>query len=383
MNTPIITEDCVKLKVKKNQMKTQILIGVLIALVLVIPPVRAQDAYKPVWEHLQEAGMVGESGASQTVGDLTITALWAYADVNQLAVSYTLAGPGVKVDVQEAPFYYFSQAVLTTPDGGQFSQASGYTLDASGQVDTITVVNTFYAQVVRPDGTGVDNDYFAHTYGSDLPDSLPLSLSIEVFKITQGQPPIGEPDSGIGSAVFDLTVPLYAGTTLEAGQTHTVAGVAMTLESVTVTPSQTQARVCYDLPDSQDWQPVARLEIGGVPALLMGWGMTQRPTAEDVRRCFDVRFDAFFDGDPAALTLTVDRLRTSEPETWEYWEAVQAGLADYGIVIDVVMSGGRYYDMVSVPEDMTDEQVGQIMQTVREGLLPAIDGPWVFAVDVS
>jgi hypothetical protein len=383
MNMPIITKDCVKLKVKKNQMKTQLLIVVLIALVLGIPPVRAQEGARPVWEHLQEAGMVGESGASQTVGDLTITVLWAYADVNQLAVSYTLAGPGVKADIQKAPFVYISQAVLTAPDGGQFSQASGYTLDAPGKEDTITVVNTFYSQVVRPDGAGVDNDYFAHTYGSDLPDSLPLSLRVEVFKITQGRPPIGQPGNKIGSVVFDLTAPLYAGTTLETRQAQTVAGVAMTLESVTVTPSQTQARICYDLPDSQDWQPVARLEIGGVPALLMGWGMTQRPTAEDVRRCFDATFDVFFDGDPAALTLTVDKLRTSEPETWEYWEAVQAGLADHGIVIDLVMGGGRYFDLVSVPEGMTDEQLGEIMQTVREGLLPAIDGPWVFAVDVS
>ena len=156
----------------------------------------------------------------------------------------------------------------------------------------------------------------------------------------------------------------------------------MTLETVTVTPSQAQARICYDLPDNQDWQPVARLEVGSVPALLTGWGMTQLPTAEDVRRCFKLTFETFFDGDPAVLTLTVDKLRTSEPETREYWEAVKVGLADYGIVIDVVMSGGRYYDLVSVPKGMADEEFGQIMQTVREGLLPAVDGPWVFTVDL-
>ena len=379
MNTPIITKDCVKLKVNN----TQILIAALIAVLLAIPAVRAQEGDQPVWARLQAAGMVGESGASQTVGDLTITVLWAYADVNQLAVSYSLSGPEVNVDVQAAPFHYFAQAALTTSDGGQFSQASGYTLEVPERANSIAVVNTFYAQVIRSDGTGVDNDYFAHTYGSDLPDSLSLHLSIEVFKITQGQPPFGEPGTGIGTVDFDLTAPLYAGKTFEPRQTQTVAGVAVTLEAVTVTPSQTQARVCYDLPDSRDWQPVARLEIGGVPALPAGWGMTQRPTAEDVRRCFNVTFDSFFDGDPATLIFTVDKLRTSEPETREYWDAVKAGLAEHGIVIDVVMAGGRYYDLVSVPEDMTDEQFGTIMRTVREGLLPAIDGPWVFTVDLS
>ncbi len=330
----------------------------LCAALLLPHSARAQDGGDPMVDALREAGLITDLNLSQTNEDITATLNWAYADVNQFLFELTIAGTETRM---------MPSVMLTDAAGNIFSQAQTYfTSDTSG---ALVVSLAFYPQTYNLDTGVVDTEYFQTQYGDFPPPTLDLFLSLQISETL--------------SFNFEFTVDLFGALKFEPNIVQSANGVDMTLQSVKVTPSKTDATVCFNLPTNADWQPEASLVLGDQTGMLAGWGMTQRPSVNDVARCFNLSFNAFSNGQPATLTLTVDRLRLSEPETREYWEAVRDALLEYGIEIEVVMEGGVYYNLLSQPEGMTEMEAATIMQQVRLEQRETTEGPWVFSLELS
>lgn len=338
-------------------MVKRLILFALCAALLLPHPARAQDG-DPTVDALREAGLITDLNLSQTDGDVTATLNWAYADVNQFLFELTIAG---------AEGIMMPSVMLTDQAGNIFSQAqTHFTQDESG---ALIVSLSFYPQTYNLDTGVVDTEYFQTQYGDFPPPTLDLFLSLQISEMV--------------SFNFEFTVDLFGALQFEPNIVQSANGIDMTLQSVKITPSKTDATVCFNLPTSADWQPEASLSLGDQTGMLLGWGMTQRPSVDDVARCFNLSFNAFYGGQPATLTLTVDRLRISEPETREYWEAVRDALLEYGIEIEVVMEGGVYYNLLSQPEDMTDMEVATLMQQVRLEQRETTEGPWIFSLELS
>lgn len=366
----------------------------LIALVVAFTrPVRAQEPDDVRITALRDAGLLTVLNASQTVDDFTFTLEWVYADPHQIMLSYAITHPEIDFAADDAPASYLPYGSLADPDGNLLAYASQWGepvqwADGQSALRYIQTFNPREASHPTPDGEYPYEympDYFETRYGAEPPDELSLQFYGEIKRLEPGEiplPPMAPTeDVTAASYPFEFTVPLQTIRRLTPAITQTAGDLDMTLESVTLTPALAFARLCYDLPDGRDWHPhVTDLEINGIPALLQGWGMDRLPSPDDTSRCTEVEYWVAYTEQPGSLTLTVNKLTTSEPGTREYWDAVAEGLAEYDIVIDVVLGGGRFFDLVSKPDAMTDEEYTSILFEVRGGLLPAVEGPWIFEV---
>lgn len=360
------------------------------SLILFARPTYAQDDGDPIVAQLVAADLVTPINHTATVNGVDVQINWVYADVTQVIVSLTMQN----VDISATP----SDAVpakerlrVATPDGGEFSQRGAYADETTFTPDNLmnlTVVTQFYPQVLTPTPQGAEpfdmtGDYFA-ALGSDLPETIDLTILLDIDRNVGPDdwvfPMPGEP----AEFTLPVTINLHSGITAAPQQSVTVGDLAVTLEQLTIAPSQTSLDVCWDLPDGGDWQPVPILHLNGVAASLSGMGLTQRPSLADVARCSRLSFAAFHDGGPVTVELEIPALRQSTPDTRKFWEAVADELAaQHGIVLNVIMSEGRYYEMVSFPDTMTEGEANDLLWQVAQTLLPRVDGPWIFTVDLQ
>jgi len=99
----------------------------------------------------------------------------------------------------------------------------------------------------------------------DAPEPPPTPIS------PPGEPPVAAlalpvPEGAIvGIFTFDFSVPFIPGRVAEVNQTVEAAGVAMCLERVVVTPSETRAYLRFDSPGGEVewWMPIAMLQAPG------------------------------------------------------------------------------------------------------------------------
>ena len=328
----------------------KVAMGLALVLLLILPYVTMYaQGNDPTIAALQKAGALHPLNLSQAADGITITLDWGYADLNQIALGLQIDG----LDPQNA---LIPHVALYDATGNQFTPRSqfqgAYTFDAQ----PFATANSVQISL-----------QLAAWLGEAPPDGTP-------------QP---SPTAPPAPFQFAFTLPLHPNVTVAPDLAITHNDITAVLEKVVADTTETTATVCYDLPDSRDWQPIASLTINGQTAQGSGWGMMQSPTPADTRRCFELRFAAPYAGTSTTLALTLEQLRTSEPETHSYWEAVQAELAKHDIVIDVVLSGGIYYELVSRPPDMADAEFARILREVRESLLPTIAGPWQFVVELG
>jgi len=77
--------------------------------------------------------------------------------------------------------------------------------------------------------------------------------------------PTPEEEAIVGPFTFDFSVPFIPGRVAEVNQTVEVAGVAVRLERVVVTPSETRAYLRFDPPGGPEmrWTPIVMLEAPG------------------------------------------------------------------------------------------------------------------------
>jgi hypothetical protein len=242
--------------------------AVAYAVVPVVSRLFQQDAGL---RQVEQANLVQELNLSQTVDGVTVTLERAYADANRIVVGFTIKGPnGQRYDARHL--------TLTDAAGTAFSGMVGY--GVTGQSDIL--------QVSLPPGEGADVICFDAAPVQGAPAELDLRLVMEVreFVLPLDAPepplnPISPPDEPPASMVvealpvpegdilglftFEFSVPFIPGRVAEVNQTVEAAGVAVRLERVVITPSETRAYLRFDWPSGEVewWMPIAMLQAPG------------------------------------------------------------------------------------------------------------------------
>jgi hypothetical protein len=238
----------------------------------VVPVVSRLFQQEAGLRHVEQANLVQELNLSQTVDGVTVTLEQAYADANRIVVGFTIKDPnGQRYDAWDM--------TLTDAAGTVFSGTIGY--GVTGQSDML--------QVSLPPGEGADVICFDAAPVEGAPAELDLRLVMELEKFvlppaalepppTPDSPPAEPPmvvileplptpeeEAIVGPFTFDFSVPFIPGRVAEVNQTVEAAGVAVCLERVVVTPSETRAILCFEPPDGdpKEWIPIAMLEPPG------------------------------------------------------------------------------------------------------------------------
>ncbi len=208
-----------------------------------------------------------EFALRHTQADTAVTLAWAYADCNRVTVAYTIAVDTV--------------ATLNRPP---MSPISLLTRD-----DSPVELPPLYGYG-NPDGTLSANCYtFSNTLSSDV-DALDLRLTLTV--------------SGYAYA-FDFALPVdSAYRVFDRPQTATDRGIDLTLERMTVTPSQVVARIRFVAPDpARHWTSIPYLIVDGVS--VNSGGVLPHPSADSRSTREDIFFNTAVAGvnDPWQLEV--------------------------------------------------------------------------------
>jgi hypothetical protein len=237
----------------------------------VVPIVNRLFRQEAGLRHVEQANLVQELNLSQTVDGVTVTLERAYADANRIVVGFTIKDPnGQRYDAHHL--------TLTDAAGTVFSGTLGY--GVTGQSDIL--------KVSLPPGEGADVICFDAAPVEGAPAELDLRLVMEVVEAlppaalepspTPASPPAEPPmvvvleplptpeeEAIVGPFTFDFSVPFIPGRVADVNQTVEAAGVAVRLERVVVTPSETRAYLRFDSPsgEAEWWMPIAMLQAPG------------------------------------------------------------------------------------------------------------------------
>jgi len=237
----------------------------------VVPVVSRLFQQEAGLRHVEQANLVQELNLSQTIDGVTVTLERAYADANRIVVGFTIKDPnGQRYDA--------GHLTLSDMTGTVFSPTIGF--GVTGQSDIL--------QVSLPPGEGADVICFDADPVEGAPAELDLRLVMEVreFVLPLDAPeppptPISPPDEPpasmvvealsvpegaiVGPFTFDFSVPFIPGRVAEVNQTVEAPGVAVCLERVVVTPSETRAYLRFDSPSGEVewWMPIAMLQAPG------------------------------------------------------------------------------------------------------------------------
>lgn len=229
------------------------------------PVVSRVFQFTPGWQHVEERHLAQEVHLSQTIGDWTVTVERVYADANQILVGYTVSGPpGQNPNL--------ARVTLTDDQGMRFPEMGG-----AGVAGASALLG-----MQLPPGQGAYITAFDASAVQGQPATLNLHLQITLVALmpwSTMESTIGSPPSStmtIAPAMqireeplaapftFDFRVPFIPGRVALVRKSAKVAGMAVRLERVVVTPSETRAILCFDPPEgeSEHWVPVATLEAG-------------------------------------------------------------------------------------------------------------------------
>jgi hypothetical protein len=315
----------------------------------------------------------------QTVNGITVRLEWAYLDEARLALQYTVTGLPVIENGDLGQAVYTGPITSDHPALDPAPNASGRSPQTlSGVYDN---------------GSSGLAGYVTVTEVRDLPlkaeEGEMVGISID---ISVGETPVpiwqtgsdGEPflaqwvDLSKQAAFhYDIRLPYTPSVLKKSNQTVESNGVKMQLDWVKVSPSATEARICYNLPTKADWWPgdaVAQMDDSlPDPAYLA----VIDPTTDPAKRCMRVFFATVNKQDAAKLALTIPRLVTP-PDYANRFDAARKALAEKGIIIEQVTSDtGPEVHITRRPEGMR-------MQEARHLLLEAVRdsyaGAWTFSV---
>ena len=313
--------------------------------------------------------------STETVGNLTATLKWAYADANRVAMLIHFDGYRVGVGVGEI--------VVKDDAGANIMAGMGWSStaeDPSTFLLTVQFENLVYANAKQ----------------------INLHVDLPMFAPEQQDKPLA-------TFHFDLSLPVYQAKTHTLDQVVTANGLEMHLLKADITPSYTQITLCYQKPpqndNNNDWglgQGV-ELQVGenktAVDSFRLlydtdygGYVGKSTPPADlptiAKGRCGQVGFPVGDLASPAAqtMTLTVPGLEKSSPEVVpdDQLQAALAKLKAQGIEMSVTTSsgsggGGGGYTFTAKPDGMSDDEA---YQKYLEALGYIYPGPWVFTVQL-
>lgn len=310
----------------------------------------------------------------KSIGDLTATLQWAYADTHRIALLIHFDGWGEG--------YGIADVKATDDTGTEINTGMGW---GSPEGDPSSYLVTLYF------------DEAALANKSDLA----FHLDVPVYSPqVQGKP--------LASFRFDLDLPVYQAREIAPDQAVTVNGLEMKVVKVSITPSYTDITICFQKPSHGDWSDwmigsESTLKIGESISKLDTYrllsdsdygGYTGKgaPPADlplmDNGRCIIAGFPI---GDlakpgPTTITLTVPGLEKSMPEVIpdDQLKLALEKLNAVGIDVSVYSSsgnggGGGGWTVNSKPEGMTDEEA---YQKFKEALGYVYQGPWVMEIVV-
>lgn len=263
----------------------------------------------PGWQHIEEAHLAQEINLSQTLDGVTVTLERVYADANQIVIGYTVKGLADQN-------LHVSRMSLTDEQGRAFSEMAGAGVTGNSEL----------LGVQLPPGEGAYVTAFDASVVEGKPKSQHLHLTMHLVKLvtveavtpTVPLPEPSEPGVIVAPAqalreeivgdpfTFDFSVPFIPGQTVEVQQTVEAAGVAMKLERVAITPSETRAVLCFEPPDDIEWTLLADLDAGDGGAL--HGGVVGRLDDVSGQECQRVSYMESLTGKPGEWTLTVTEL---------------------------------------------------------------------------
>lgn len=242
----------------------------------------------PGLKSVYEAGKGVPLNLKQTIDGYTVTLEWAYADKNRITIAYTIAGrPGVQYTNLDS-----QNSSLTTADG---STEFDLTYGEGNALNTSTAQSGSI-----PTGTISGNQRVFDIGPASLnQDVLNLRFQLEIYGVTvlkRTEIPTLEPWEALQESpsqpfVFTFSLPLNGSLRLLAAPvTATDQGIMLTLEKVTVAPSQTTVTVCFDAPTlTHSWTSIPRLSAGEpVP----GGGAVVSTRAGETRHCDEFTYNA-------------------------------------------------------------------------------------------
>jgi hypothetical protein len=307
--------------------------------------------------------------STETVGDLTATLKWAYADANRLAMLVHIDGYRVGVGVGEI--------VVKDDAGANIMAGMGW---GSTAEDPSTFLLTIY----------FENSAYANAKQINLHIDLPMVAP-------------EQQDKPLATFHFDLSLPVYQAKIYKLDQVVTASGLEMHLLKVDMTPSYTNLTLCYQKPaqsDNNDWGlgQGTELQVGENKAPMESYrllydtdyggyvGKDAPPADLPViakGRCILAGFPVGDLASPAAqtLTLSVPALEKSMPEVVpdDQLQAALTKLKAEGIEMSVTTSsgsggGGGGYTFTAKPEGMSDDEA---YRKYLEALGYVYPGPWV------
>lgn len=220
----------------------------------------------PGWQYVEESRLAQELNLSQTQDGVTVTLERAYADANEIIIGYTVKG---LADQR----IHVSRARLSDKQGTVFPELAG--AGVTGASDLLGVQ--------LPPGEGAYVTAFDASAVKGTPASLQLHLTMQLARLVPVDQALAHttpvPQSSDSAAMvepvmtmreeivggpftFDFSVPFIPGQIVEVQQTVETAGVAMRLERVVITPSETRAILCFEPPDDIEWTLLADLDTG-------------------------------------------------------------------------------------------------------------------------
>jgi len=324
---------------------------------------------------LASATATPESALStETIGDLTATLKWAYADANRVAMLVHFDGYRVGVGVGE---------IVVKDDAGANIMAG------MGWGSTAEDPSTFLLTIQ------FENPAYANAKQINLHIDLPMFAP-------------EQQDKPLATFHFDLSLPVYQAKIYKLDQVVTASGLEMHLLKANITPSFTNLTLCYQKPpqgDNNDWflGQGTELQVGENKAALQlmrmlydsdygGYVGKDTPPADlptiAKGRCILAGFPVGNLGDPAvrAMTLTVPGLEKSMPEVVpdDQLQAALARLKAEGIEMSVTTSsgsggGGGGYTFTAKPAGMSDDEA---YRKYLEALGNVYPGPWVITAQL-
>ena len=356
--------------------------ALLVAVVLLVTgllPVSAQEfaPFETGVQPLVDAGLMTVVDQTMDADGVQVTIQYAYADIQRIIVRLKLSGDYEQVLQDNIP-----NLVLRDDTGRQFSYSAMHSVTRDDDELAEVYDAIFYNQTTYQPIVGyleiIDN------YLNDKGDRIELQLDIGFTPTSALGMVLDAVDalekSPAGPFGFIFGVPIYQPPIVKPVETRTVGEIAVTLQRVTVAPSETEVEVCYTIPDAQDWQPWIELTVDGMVAPVSGGNYVDMPMLDDTERCIEQRFGVFVSDATRALTVSIARLQTSVPDDPEAWQGLVAELGTHGIKAEAFPQRGTYFSIESTPEGMTDAELAEIIDNARENLRQSVEGPWVFEV---
>jgi len=321
--------------------------------------------------------------APQTIDDITGVIDWVYVDESRVALQYTISNldwpDGIMLDTTSV------QVSSTTIENIGYGGGGGGSLpldkgSITGYIDQLWVDGTLNAYEYPNIDLSVDVPVNGSTA---MPPADPVSGQQLAPQGSLSLP-------NIGTFHFEFSAPARKGIRFEnIEQTVVANGVSMTLKALVLNPSRAEALICYQMPSAKDWGLTAStINIGGTDYRFSGGELLsgidgKDATLTDPERCNSIGFDILYDKSVASVTLTVQKLMASLPESIdkEHVKTANQRLADKGIEFDYVpIDHGANIEIIKRPEGATNMEVYPL---IWEALADQYEGPWVFYVETK